>query len=66
MAGLGSFARGAGSYQLSKAQADAINVDTMVKWNKALRRGNSPCDKRSSKRLTGEKYPAKLGWNSWN
>ena len=37
MAGLGSFARGAGSYQLSKAQADAINVDTMVKWNKALR-----------------------------
>ena len=25
------------SYQLEKAKADAINVDTMVKWNKALR-----------------------------
>jgi hypothetical protein len=37
MAGLGSFARGQGSYQLDKAKADAINVDTMVKWNKALR-----------------------------
>jgi hypothetical protein len=37
MAGLGSFARGAGSYQLDKAQADAINVETMAKWNKALR-----------------------------
>src|SRR5271163_4465184 len=37
MAGLGSFARGQGAYQLSKAQADAINVDTMAKWNKALR-----------------------------
>ena len=37
MAGLGSFARGQGAYQLEKAQADAINVDTMAKWNKALR-----------------------------
>jgi hypothetical protein len=37
MAGLGSFARGQGEYQLEKAQADAINVDTMAKWNKALR-----------------------------
>jgi hypothetical protein len=37
MAGLGSFARGQGTYQLDKAQADAINVDTMAKWNKALR-----------------------------
>ena len=37
MAGLGSFARGQGAYQLAKAQADAINVDTMAKWNKALR-----------------------------
>jgi hypothetical protein len=37
MAGLGSFARGQGAYQLEKAQADAINVETMVKWNKALR-----------------------------
>jgi hypothetical protein len=37
MAGLGSFARGQGVYQLEKAKADSINVDTMVKWNKALR-----------------------------
>jgi len=37
MAGLGSFARGQGTYQLEKAKADAINVETMAKWNKALR-----------------------------
>jgi hypothetical protein len=37
MAGLGSFARGQGAYQLDTAKADAINVETMVKWNKALR-----------------------------
>ncbi len=37
MAGLGSYARGQGVYQLEKAKADSINVDTMVKWNKALR-----------------------------
>lgn len=37
MAGLGAYARGQGVYQLEKAKADAINVDTMVKWNKALR-----------------------------
>ena len=37
MAGLGSFARSQGVYQLEKAKADAINADTMIKWNKALR-----------------------------
>ena len=37
MAGLGSFARSQGVYQLEKAKADAINVETMIKWNKALR-----------------------------
>jgi hypothetical protein len=37
MAGLGAFARGQGVYQLDKARADAINADTMIKWNKALR-----------------------------
>jgi hypothetical protein len=37
MAGLGAFARGKGAYLVDKAQADAINVDTMAKWNKALR-----------------------------
>ena len=38
---LGSFARGQGAYQLGKAKADAINVETMVKWNKALRAGQA-------------------------
>jgi hypothetical protein len=37
MAGMGSYARGQGVYQVEKAKADSINVDTMVKWNKALR-----------------------------
>ena len=37
MAGLGSYARGQGVYELEKAKADAINADTMIKWNKALR-----------------------------
>jgi hypothetical protein len=37
MAGMGAFARGKGEYLLDKAKADAINVDTMAKWNKALR-----------------------------
>jgi hypothetical protein len=37
MAGLGAYARGAGVYALDKAQADSINADTMIKWNKALR-----------------------------
>lgn len=37
MAGLGAYSRGQGVYQLEKAKADAINVDTMVKWNTALR-----------------------------
>jgi hypothetical protein len=37
MAGLGAYARGQGVYQLDKAKADAINADTMIKWNKALR-----------------------------
>jgi hypothetical protein len=37
MAGLGSYARGQGVYELLDAKAQAINTDTMVKWNKALR-----------------------------
>src|SRR5271166_535316 len=37
MAGLGAYARGQGVYQLEKAKADSINVETMIKWNKALR-----------------------------
>jgi hypothetical protein len=37
MAGLGSFARGEGAYAVDKAKADAINLTTMLKWNKALR-----------------------------
>ncbi len=37
MAGMGSFARGEGVYEVDDAQARAINLDTMLKWNKALR-----------------------------
>lgn len=37
MAGLGAYARGAGVYAVDQAKADSINVDTMIKWNKALR-----------------------------
>lgn len=37
MAGLGAYARGKGVYEEQKAKADAINLDTMIKWNKALR-----------------------------
>ncbi|HEV3163552.1 MAG TPA: hypothetical protein VGZ22_05890 [Isosphaeraceae bacterium] len=37
MAGLGSYARGLGSYELKDAKAQAINADTIVKWNKAIR-----------------------------
>ncbi len=37
MTGLGSYARSAGVYQLDRAKANAINTDTAIKWNKALR-----------------------------
>lgn len=37
MAGLGSFARGQGAYQVDEAKARSINADTMIRWNKALR-----------------------------
>jgi hypothetical protein len=37
MAGLGSYARGQGVYEVDKAKADSINLETMLKWNKALR-----------------------------
>jgi hypothetical protein len=37
MAGLGSFARGQGVYEVEHAQAQSINFDTMTKWNTALR-----------------------------
>lgn len=38
MAGLGSFARDKGVYEIEDAQAQAINQETMLKWNTALRR----------------------------
>jgi hypothetical protein len=37
MAGLGTYARDKGVYQVENAQAQSINLDTMLKWNKALR-----------------------------
>ncbi len=58
MAGLGSFARGQGAYQLDKARADAINVETMVKWNKALRARQAAL--REDKRKQDAKDYAKL------
>jgi hypothetical protein len=37
MTGLGSYARGRGVYELDRAKAEAIDTDTAIKWNKALR-----------------------------
>src|SRR5262249_22723430 len=37
MTGLGSYARGEGVYLVDRAKAQSIDVDTAIKWNKALR-----------------------------
>jgi hypothetical protein len=37
MAGLGSYARDQGTYQVENANARAINAETMLRWNQALR-----------------------------
>ena len=37
MAGLGAYARGKGVYDVENAKAQAINFETMQKWNTALR-----------------------------
>jgi hypothetical protein len=37
MAGLGAFARGRGVYEVEDAKAQAINLQTMLQWNQALR-----------------------------
>lgn len=37
MTGLGSYARGRGVYLIDRAKARSIEVDTTVKWNKAVR-----------------------------
>ena len=37
MAGLGSFGAARGPIWSNKAEADSINVETMTRWNKALR-----------------------------
>jgi hypothetical protein len=37
MAGLGAFARGRGVYEVEHAKAQALNLQTMIKWNQALR-----------------------------
>ena len=54
MAGLGSYARGQGVYQQDKAKADAINVDTMIKWNKALRARQKALREEKRKKATKE------------
>ena len=58
MAGLGSFARGQGVYQLDKARADSINADTVIKWNKALRARQAAL--REEKRRKAIKQEAEL------
>lgn len=37
MAGLGSFARGEGAYEVQHAQAQSLNEQTAVRWNQELR-----------------------------
>jgi hypothetical protein len=37
MAGLGSYARDQGVYEVENAKAQAINTETMLRWNQALR-----------------------------
>ena len=66
MAGLGSFARGQGAYQLDKAQADAINVDTMAKWNKALRARQAALREDKQKEATKREAARERGWSRWN
>ena len=65
MAGLGAFARGQGVYALEKAKADAINVETMIKWNKALRAHSSPFARNSRKRLGAVKPSVRPGSKRW-
>ena len=36
MAGLGSYAKGQGVYNLDTAKAQSIERDSIVKWNKAM------------------------------
>ena len=55
MAGLGSYARGQGVYEQEKAKADSINVDTMIKWNKALRCASERPEKKIKKRQSRRK-----------
>ncbi len=61
MAGLGSFARSQGVYKLEKARADSINADTMIKWNKALRRGRLPSANKIERKQSNEKLNSRRG-----
>jgi hypothetical protein len=49
MAGLGSFARGQGVYEVDHARAQTINLDTMLKWNQALRARQQQLQKEKQK-----------------
>lgn len=54
MAGLGSFARGQGVYQVEAAKARAINLETTLKWNKALRQRQKELAAEQAKRDAAE------------
>lgn len=54
MTGLGNYARSYGQYEVSDAQATSMNIDNVVKWNKALRAENKRVNKQRAE------YEAKL------
>jgi hypothetical protein len=49
MAGLGSFARGQGVYEVEDAKARAINLQTMIKWNQELRKRQQELQQQQAK-----------------
>ena len=49
MAGLGSFARDKGVYEIEDAQAQAINQENMLNWNTALRQRQKELDAQKKK-----------------
>lgn len=49
MTGLGNYRQSTGVYLEEQAKADAINVDTMLKWNKAMRERQRALDEENAK-----------------
>ncbi len=65
MAGTGAFARGREPIQLDKAKADAINVETMAKWNKALHARQVALRAQEQKEAAKRYAPALAVWSDW-